>query len=76
VTSWNVAKVADMTSMFAGSAHSRSNYDALLVKWSTLPVRSGVTFETRANFSAGAAAAARASLITKGWTMVDAGVAP
>ena len=76
VSSWNVAKVADMTSMFVGSAHSRGNYDALLSNWSTLPVRSGVTFETSANFSAGTAAAARTSLIAKGWTIVDAGVAP
>jgi hypothetical protein len=62
--------------MFAGSAHSNSNYDALLLNWSTLPVRPGVTFETIANYSAGAAATARESLLAKGWTITDAGVAP
>jgi surface protein len=76
ISNWNVAKVADMTWMLDGSAQSNSNYDALLINWSALPVRSGVTFETSAHFSPGAAAAARANLIAKGWTIVDAGAAP
>jgi surface protein len=76
VSAWNVTNVTDMTSMFAGTVHSRSNYDALLSSWSTLPVQSGVTFETTAHFSAGTAAAARTSLSAKGWTLLDAGEEP
>ena len=69
-----------------GGANSTVNYDALLIGWNNnkLVGANGVAnwrTDLRPNFggakytSGGAAATARAALVTYGWTITDGGVA-
>lgn len=77
IHTWNVSSVTNMTSMFSGSTWGRANYDAALIAWSQQNVQNNVTWGVGANqYSAGAAAAARAVLVSKGWVITDGGQAP
>jgi len=73
--SWDVSKVTDMLDMFGGVTLTTTNYDALLIGWSSLNLQSGVYFSAgNSKYSAGAAATARAYIInTFGWTITDGG---
>jgi len=74
ISGWDVSSITNFSFAFTGTAMSVANYDALLIAWSAQTVQSGVTFSTSAQYTAGgAAAAARTTLIGKGWTMVDGG---
>tara|TARA_R110000765_G_scaffold86597_1_gene166443 strand:+ start:1331 stop:2131 length:801 start_codon:yes stop_codon:yes gene_type:complete len=74
VSGWDVSSVTNFNLAFTGTAMSVANYDALLIAWSTQTVQSGVTFSISAQYtSGGAAETARATLVSKGWTMVDGG---
>jgi hypothetical protein len=85
LSSWNVSAVGSMVGMFGKvqeayvekeSLLDRANYDALLVSWSTLPVQTGVHLDVNAQYSAGAAASARQTLIdSSGWLIADEGQA-
>jgi len=57
VSGWNVALVTNMQDMFSGiSTYSRTNYDKLLISWSSQSVRSNVEFGAPpANYCDGAA---------------------
>lgn len=77
VLDWtNVSTATDLTT---DTSFSTTNYDKLLIAldaYSTL--QNGVTLEIgTTQYSAGAAATARASIISKwSWTIIDGGVAP
>jgi hypothetical protein len=74
ISGWDVSNITAFTLAFTGTAMSVANYDALLIAWSAQTVQSGVTFSISAQYTAGGAAAtARAALVTKGWTIVDGG---
>jgi hypothetical protein len=64
-----------MKNMFTGVSLSTSNYDAMLLNWSQLPLQSGVIFDAgNTHYSAGAAKKARQQIIdTFGWTIRDGG---
>lgn len=77
IHTWNVSSVTDMSGMFSGNTWGRANYDAALIAWSQQNVKGFVNFGAGSNqYSAGAAAAARAVLVSKGWAITDGGQAP
>lgn len=77
VHTWNISSVTTMSVMFTGNAWGRANYDAALIAWSQQNVQNNVTWGVGTNqYSAGAAAAARAVLVSKGWVITDGGQAP
>jgi surface protein len=75
ISGWNVSSVIDMSSMFGQVTLSTPNYDNLLIGWSQLTLQTGVTLGAgNSKYSAGAAATARASIITNySWTIFDGG---
>jgi surface protein len=77
---WDVTSLTNATNMFGitggGSAItlSTANYDALLIGWAAQAVNTGVVFSGgNSKYSAGAAATARGTLVTAGWTITDGG---
>ncbi|MFX1427875.1 MAG: BspA family leucine-rich repeat surface protein, partial [Promethearchaeota archaeon] len=74
--SWNVSRVTDMSYMFYGVALSTSNYDDLLLGWSQLTLKSGVTFDAGYSKYSKAAADARQFIISSfAWIITDGGLA-
>ena len=74
LSNWDVSKVIDMRSMFNNVTLSTENYDALLIRWNTLNLQPGVTFD--GGFSTYCRGeAARANMIAAdGWTITDGGL--
>ena len=78
IGSWNVSNVTNMNQMFTGAQLSISNYDTLLIGWSTIspnetPLKPNVPF-WGGNSKYCNGATARASIIsTYGWTITDGG---
>jgi len=64
-----------MASMFYGVTLSTSNYDSLLLGWSQLTLQDSVSFDGgNSQYSAGAAATARQSIIDNfNWVITDGG---
>ena len=55
---------------------STSNYDSTLIGWAPQNVQNGVSIHFgNSRYSAGSAASARATLVSKGWTITDGGQA-
>ena len=79
IGSWNVSNVTNMNQMFTGAQLSISNYDTLLIGWSTIspnetPLKPNVPF-WGGNSKYCNGASARASIIsTYGWTIIDGGL--
>jgi surface protein len=85
LSNWNIINVTDFSNFARNIAFSTSNYDAILIGWEstlqgTYPNGSGYTPTISISFgsskytSGGAAAAARASLVSNfGWTITDGG---
>ena len=75
LSTWDVSNVRDMKDMFTNITLSTKNYNALLIAWSALTLRNRVPFGAgNSQYSAGAAATARQSIIdTYGWTISDGG---
>ncbi len=77
IGSRDVSSVTNMTSMFQDITLSPANYDALLIGWDTRELQDNVVFHGGdSKYSVGAAATARASIIsTDSWTITDGGQA-
>jgi surface protein len=76
IGTWNVSHVTDMSDMFYGVTLSTTNYNALLLDWSQETLQPGVSFDAGHSRYSSAAAAARASIISKfHWTITDGGLA-
>lgn len=76
---WVVSSVTDMTNMLLNSGLTRTNYDLILIGWESLAsLQNNVNFSAGSTqFSAGAAATARADIISNfSWTITDGGQAP
>jgi|GEM_PF-4051343 len=77
---WNVTSLTGVNggrNMVSNSGLSTLNYDKLLISWASQPVMAGVEFgAVGIQYCSDEAAAARASLITDGWTIFDGGRAP
>ena len=79
LASWDVTSFSGNQLLFFGngSGLSTANYDDTLIGWATQNVKTGVSinFGTSKYTAGGEAAAARATLVTKGWTITDGGTA-
>jgi head-tail adaptor len=79
LASWDVTGLtgSQIQFFFNGSGLSTANYDDTLIGWAAQNVNSGVNinFGTSQYTAGGEAAAARATLVTKGWTITDGGTA-
>jgi hypothetical protein len=74
ISAWNISSLTNAASMFFGSGFSTTNYDLLLVGWQGQTHNNSVAFHAgTAQYSSGAPATARASLITDLWTITDGG---
>tara|TARA_R110000824_G_scaffold370046_1_gene559559 strand:+ start:2725 stop:3522 length:798 start_codon:yes stop_codon:yes gene_type:complete len=75
VSGWDVSNITNMNSIFKDTSMTTANYDALLIAWAPQTVNSGVSFGIGSTqyTAGGAAAAARATLVSKGWTIADGG---
>ena len=73
---WNISRVNNMSYMFAGISLSISNYDKLLLGWSSLPtLRHKVVFDAGNSRYSVSAQNAREKLIKKfDWTIMDGGL--
>jgi len=76
LSGWDITGVTNMTSMFLNVTLSTANYSAILIGWEGQVEQPNVTFSGgNSLYSAGAAATARAALVTNGWTITDGGQA-
>jgi hypothetical protein len=77
----DVSDATTMSNMLSGTSFSTTNYDAALIAWEQLDLNTGVSFHAgTAKYSAGAAATARAVLVSVSappggysWTITDGG---
>lgn len=78
IGSWDVTALTNAASMFAGATIPTTNYDNLLIGWESQAVNNGVALHGgNSQYSAGAAATARAALIADHtWAITDNGQAP
>ena len=77
IGNWDVSNLAGLQWAFMNNKqYPTANYDNLLIGWSSQNVQNGVYigFGT-SKYSAGSAASARATLVSKGWTIIDGGQA-
>ena len=74
---WDVSKITNASFfMYNVSLFSTSNYNATLIGWAPQNVQNGVNIHFgNSTYSAGSAASARATLVSKGWTITDGGQA-
>jgi surface protein len=72
---WDVSNVQFANGMFTNVLLSTTNYDNLLIGWSALTLQPNVQFSAGfSKYSAGAAATARANILsTYNWTIFDGG---
>lgn len=81
LSSWNFSSCTALSNFMLGVTLNTAHYDALLILWDTFKntwFNGGTNMNPNmgsSKYSAGAAATARASLITKGWTITDGGPA-
>tara|TARA_R110000764_G_scaffold86362_1_gene167031 strand:+ start:92 stop:1075 length:984 start_codon:yes stop_codon:yes gene_type:complete len=74
---WNITGIDTAEEMFKGVTLSTANYSALLIGWEAGTHNTGaVKFHGgNSQYSAGAAATARATLVSEGWVITDGGQA-
>jgi surface protein len=71
---WDVSSITSNDSaMFEGTALCTDNYDNLLIGWAPQSVKNGVKFHGGNSKFSSASANARATLISKGWSITDGG---
>ena len=72
LASWDIADVTDMRGMFDGSALSDANYKSTIIGWAAQSTQSNVTAHFgSANLTDTAGQNARATLVSRGWTITD-----
>ena len=74
---WNITGIDTAEEMFLGVTLSTANYSALLIGWEAGTHNTGaIKFHGGSSqYSAGAAATARATLVSEGWVITDGGQA-
>ena len=75
LSKWNVAKVGNFTLFLYLAALPTESYNRLLMRWSRLPLKTGVTFHGGSStYDLGLPAECRARLAdTFGWSITDGG---
>ena len=83
LSAWTVTACTSFTNFYTGdmnapnSATNQTNYNALLLSWSTQALQAGLTFTMGSTKYSSSAAAARLTLTdTYVWSVSDGGVAP
>lgn len=72
---WNVTHMTDMDDFLDGVTLSTKNYDALLLGWSQLQLKSGVRLDAGSSRYSSAASAAKQSLVNSfNWLIIDGGI--
>ncbi len=76
-SAWVITSMTIALSMFLNTTLSTANYDALLIGWEGQAQQPNVTFHggNSTYTGGGAAATARAALVTDGWVITDGGIA-
>jgi surface protein len=75
IGSWDVSSVRSMGTMFYGVTLSISNYENLLLGWSSLTLQNGVTFDGGlSQYTINADSAKQYIINTFGWTITDGGI--
>jgi surface protein len=76
IGNWNVSSVTNMNIMLSGTGLSTTNYNKLLLGWSSQTLQNGVVFGGGySTYSPGEPSSARQYIIdTYGWTITDDGV--
>ena len=69
LSSWNVAAVTAMNGLISGTNFSQTNYDALLMAWSALPLQSNVSLYAMDRSYCYGAAARQSIIDDYGWTI-------
>ncbi len=77
LANWVVTGIVNGQAFLQGATNfSTANYNATLISWASQNVQNNVQFDFGSTkYSAGAAASARQTLINKGWTIYDGGLA-
>ena len=74
--SWDVTSATYMNDFMRAATLSTANYNSLLQGWAPQSVNNGINIHFgNSTYSAGSAASARATLVSKGWTITDGGQA-
>jgi surface protein len=73
IGSWNIQNVYSMNYIFLGTSLCTNNYDSTLNGWAKQLVGNGVRFHGGTSKFSSASANARATLISKGWSITDGG---
>ena len=77
ISSWDVSNVGNMNNMFTDATLSTHNYDKLLIGWSQLSLKSGLSFNGGNSKYSSVAEDARQFIITNfSWTIYDGGLDP
>jgi len=78
LSSWPISNLTTASiCLFGVTTYTQANYDLLLIAWAAKPHLNNVPFNANVTqFSAGAAAAAHAVLVSDGWIFTDGGQAP
>ena len=77
IGSWDVSKVTNMVQMFLGATFSPANYDALLIGWNALNLRTNVNFHGGNSKYTAAAQTARDNIDAASghnWNITDGGL--
>jgi len=73
---WQIPALTQATTMLNSSGLSTANYDALLMGWAGQTTKNNVLFGAQSIKYSAAAQAARGTLVGRGWTITDGGLAP
>ena len=78
LATWDISSATNMSNfVYPGvGKFSTASYDAGLIYWATLNVQLNVPLTIGTTKYSAAAASARAVLVSKGWTIIDGGLAP
>ena len=77
LSAWDVSSVRNMDFMFLGVTLSTTNYDALLLGWSTQNVRTNVRFHAgNSRFSPSSQSARDTLTNVYRWVIIDGGASP
>jgi len=75
ISSFNISSLTNANNMMRNSAFGNSNYDLMLTAWNAFGTNNVKFHAGTAKYSAGGPAAARASMVSRGWTITDGGPA-
>ncbi|MBD3318490.1 BspA family leucine-rich repeat surface protein [Candidatus Woesearchaeota archaeon] len=73
LSAWDVSNVTTMQQMFSNAGLSRTNYDSMLLTWSTLPLKTAVPFAASSTYTCIGEAGRKVLTEDFNWTVSDNG---